>query len=82
MANICEGAANNIPLAKPSTSGQKERISVRTTEQIVQAQPGPSGSGQQKLVSIKIEETEEKEKTCHLNIPKVTASSSSETLTG
>lgn len=73
LGNIKESGPSIISPPQKTTSS-----SLKTSGTIIGA-PTSTGS---RAVSIKIESSEGKQDTSHLSIPKVTASSSSETLTG
>ena len=69
--HISDDEENNVAVASKKHHQKQSPIKHHKTETLPQTQ---------KTVSIKVEQTEENN--CFLSIPKVTASSSSETLTG
>ncbi|GLV41334.1 Son of sevenless [Carabus blaptoides fortunei] len=74
VSSKAEGTAPRIVRQSPTYGNV-----TTSTQKITSPQKCTSSTASQKAVSIKIDES--KEDTCHLSIPKVTASSSSETLT-
>lgn len=77
VSSKADGTAPRIVRQSPTHPSVTPPTSQKST---TSPQKSTSSAASQKAVSIKIDGS--KEDTCHLSIPKVTASSSSETLTG